>query len=186
MDIAKVAVAAANQNILHTQKSSFLNKPFLEVSISKRHLNDDMVSISNEAKTLLIADKNQVFKNEQSSITTEMLKHMQESSNQSDNPYSDMQKCIQIAIRIMNGDKVPDKDRVFLAEKEPTMYSNALLLRRQNDKPKKYDSLLEDEKVNLTDDNDIPSPMSSKQPSGVVSVESSSGENIAVSSELEA
>lgn len=49
-------------------------------------------------------------------------------------------------MRIMNGDSVPNKDKAYLLEHYPQMYTNAELLKRKNDNPKKYKSLLEDDK----------------------------------------
>ena len=59
-------------------------------------------------------------------------------------------------MRIMNGDRVPMKDEQFLAETEPEMYANAIMLHRQNDDPKKFKSLLDDNKAE-TAPNDSPS-----------------------------
>lgn len=51
-----------------------------------------------------------------------------------------------IATRIRNGDNVPNKDTRFLLENEPEMYLRAILFRQKNNNPKKYKSILEDEK----------------------------------------
>lgn len=54
-------------------------------------------------------------------------------------------KCLEIARRIQAGHQVPEKDRKFLAEKQPEMFLRATLLRRVNPEPKKYSSLLSDD-----------------------------------------
>jgi hypothetical protein len=56
-----------------------------------------------------------------------------------------IQKCMIIAMRIMNGDIVPKEDYEFLAEHDPELYSKAIMLRRVKDDPDEYDRLSEDE-----------------------------------------
>lgn len=75
-----------------------------------------------------------------------MLEQMKEQSKQKNDTFSDLTKCLIIAMRIINGDIVPRKDDKFLAETEPEMYFKAKLLRRQNDDPRDYKALTEDEK----------------------------------------
>jgi hypothetical protein len=53
-------------------------------------------------------------------------------------------KCLKIASRIINGDNVPKKDDKFLYENYPGMHMRAWLLRRKNDDPKDYESLVDD------------------------------------------
>jgi len=54
-------------------------------------------------------------------------------------------RCMKIAARIQRGDIVPMKDMKYLAEHEPDLYKQAILMRMPNDHPKKHKSLLEDE-----------------------------------------
>lgn len=54
-------------------------------------------------------------------------------------------KCFKIYLRIVRGDKVPAKDKRFLAKHEPGLYTNAMLFRKYKDKPKKHKSLVKDE-----------------------------------------
>ena len=54
-------------------------------------------------------------------------------------------KCLKIASRISRGDIVPPKDMKYLAEHEPDLYKQAILLRMPNAKPKKHKSLIDDE-----------------------------------------
>lgn len=164
MSIPKVNRIKAIEILPNAFKQSNSSKPFLKSSVHKDRLDDpligDILSISDEARALL-AEDDPLDSNNGALSERElaaMLEQLRESSDPSNNPYSDRIKCLQIAMRIINGDKVPTKDMQFLMENEPELYAKALLLRRQNDKPKKYKSLLEDEK----DD--------------VAAVESSSGE----------
>lgn len=57
-------------------------------------------------------------------------------------------RCLTIASRIARGDSVPMKDMKYLAEHEPDMFKQAILLRVPNDHPKKHKSVLEDEEEN--------------------------------------
>ncbi|NMA83174.1 MAG: hypothetical protein GX962_04840, partial [Epulopiscium sp.] len=82
---------------------------------------------------------------------------------------------------IMNGDRVPRKDEKFLAEKQPQMYSNAVMLRREREYYKKYKSVLDDEDNNdkdskVDDDNSVKSE-SQSTPEVTVDMEDS-GESL--------
>ena len=67
-------------------------------------------------------------------------------------------RCLQIAMRIMSGGKVPEEDRRYLAEKDIELYNQAISLRIEKKDPKEYDSLLEDEedKAESDDSTDVP------------------------------
>lgn len=145
MDIGKTNKINMNKDMIYTQKNLTPNKSSLEISKSKENRIDDIITISNEAKALLAQNENLFTDNEKIQELKEILRELKEASDKSSNPLDLFTKCIQIAIHIMNGDNVPIKDMHFLAENEPELYSSALLLRQQNDKPKRHDSLLEDE-----------------------------------------
>lgn len=72
--------------------------------------------------------------------------------------YKAFAKCLKIASRISRGDIVPPKDMKYLAEHEPDLYKQAILLRMPNPKPKKHKSLIEDEdeKTGETQNGEIP------------------------------
>jgi len=55
-------------------------------------------------------------------------------------------KCLLIAMRIMKGDKVPDKDHRYLAKNEPELYARAIMMKRYKEKPVKHKRVSEDEK----------------------------------------
>ena len=55
--------------------------------------------------------------------------------------------CLEIARRIMGGDKVPLGDHKFLMERNMEMYSRAIMLRRIKEDPEEYDRLSEDEEA---------------------------------------
>lgn len=54
-------------------------------------------------------------------------------------------KCLQIASRILAGDRVPPEDSRFLLENDPKLYQMAVTGRLPKEDPKEYDSLLDDE-----------------------------------------
>jgi len=54
-------------------------------------------------------------------------------------------KCMQIAMRIMSGNKVPEEDHRFLQEKDPELYGKAITMRMEKVDPKEHDRLSEDE-----------------------------------------
>lgn len=56
-----------------------------------------------------------------------------------------MEKCQKIAARIMRGDKVPPQDEQYLMEADPDGYKLAIACRTPKEKPKEWDSVLEDE-----------------------------------------
>ncbi len=84
----------------------------------------------------------------------QQLKQMREAEKQAEKSgkkFTDYGKLLKIAMRIMNGDKVPMADRKKLAEEMPDLYKQAILMRRlDNDKPKKYKSEYEDDKDKTT------------------------------------
>ena len=56
-----------------------------------------------------------------------------------------MEKCRKIASRIMRGDKVPPQDEQYLMECDPDGYKLAIACRVPKEKPKEWESVLEDE-----------------------------------------
>lgn len=166
----------------YNYKNKVQNKSTLESLISTTNINDYTVSISNEAKELLEDDKGLILDEEDLFDVTEMLKQLSESSKTSpDDPLIVRLKCMIIAIRIRSGDNVPNKDKRFLLENEPEMYSTAILLRQKNNNPKKYKSILEDEKDESVEESSDAISSVSKSPTE----ESISDDNIEVSVEVE-
>lgn len=75
-----------------------------------------------------------------------------ENEDDKSSSFLDIAKCMKIARRIQNGDKVPLKDIKFLAKKEPKLYMMAMTFKRNdNPKPKKYKTVL-DKKDSESDD----------------------------------
>lgn len=56
-----------------------------------------------------------------------------------------LEKCRKIAARIQAGDKVPPEDERYLMDHDPDGYKLALAARQPKEKPKEWDSVLEKE-----------------------------------------
>lgn len=117
--------------------------------------NTDTFTLTRDGQEYLAQKNNTSANNKEntSSVLAQLeafRKQMEESDEKSGDSITDISKCMKIARRIMNGDKVPLKDMKFLAEKQPEIYKNALMFKRQNPEPKKYKSCLdkEDEESN--------------------------------------
>lgn len=81
----------------------------------------------------------------------EQMREAEKQAEKSGKKFTDYGKLLKIAMRIMNGDKVPMADRKKLAEEMPDLYKQAILMRRlDNDKPKKCKSEYEDDKDKTT------------------------------------
>ena len=63
-----------------------------------------------------------------------------------------MDRCRKIASRIMKGDKVPPQDERYLMETDPDGYKLAIACRVPKEKPKEWESILEDEEETSSSD----------------------------------
>jgi len=93
----------------------------------------------------------------------EGLKQAREAGEGAASAWREKIKCLQIAMRIMSGDIVPEEDHRYLREKDVELYSKAIQLRIEKEDPKEYDRLSEDEekdgiKVSESSANDAPVP----------------------------
>lgn len=74
-----------------------------------------------------------------------MLNRAEQSESASADSRKEFLRALKIAKRIMNGDRVPMKDKRFLMNFSMEMYTMAVMLAKQNDHPKEYESVLEEE-----------------------------------------
>lgn len=78
-----------------------------------------------------------------------MYKRMAENANETAKAqaesFSKLGKCITIAIRLMNGDKIPSQDVQYLQKNNSELYQRAMLMRQQKKDPDEYDSVLDEE-----------------------------------------
>lgn len=169
MNNSKISGASLKQDMLYIQNNVENSEASLKQQISGNKGNIDEVSISAKAKILLALEdeENLSSNNNYLKIVKEMLENLQIDSEEENDYFSDRLKCIKIAMRIINGDEVPEKDKKFLAKTDPEMYFKAILLKRQNENAKKYDSVLNDKKT----DNAIDTP-------AIISLESTTESNI--------
>lgn len=77
----------------------------------------------------------------------QQLESAKEAAKAAGEGYEDMGKALEIARRMMHGDIVPSSDEKFLMDYNKDVYMAAKNMQAmaQNEKSKKYDSLLEDE-----------------------------------------
>ena len=113
MSATRIGGVEINHGVPYTPKGLDSNKSSGNEAILNTALLDAVVSISDEARDLLAKEEklNLNHKEFSESELAQMLEQLRESSDPSNNPYMDKIKCLQIAMRIINGDKVPSKDR---------------------------------------------------------------------------
>lgn len=99
----------------------------------------------------------------------EKQREAEKQAEKSGKKFTDYGKLLKIAMRIMNGDKVPMTDRKKLAEEMPDLYKQAILMRRlDNDKPRKYKSEYEDDKDKTTVEKMLDGMDGSDDPSDII------------------
>jgi len=76
----------------------------------------------------------------------EQLKQAHESADATGESFESLGKCIQIAMRIVSGDRVPLQDQQYLMEHNMELYSMAMNMRMVKEDPKEWESLLEEDK----------------------------------------
>ena|GEM_PF-2498887 len=107
---------------------------------------EDTVVISTEAKdkSKAIQDKLDEMRNRIKELM-DGLQQAREASEGAAEMWKEKIRCLQIAMRIMAGDKVPEGDHRYLREKDAELYAKAITMRKEKDDPKEYDRLSEDE-----------------------------------------
>lgn len=77
----------------------------------------------------------------------EQMESAREAAEGTGEGFEDMARALEIARRLMNGDRVPGSDEKFLMDFNKDMYMQAksMQLMSQNEDSKDYDSILEDE-----------------------------------------
>lgn len=131
MQIKNMATVNSKQDINNLDKTTVFEKQSSnKASSTPKTFGNDTLSLSQEAKELLMRTK--------------------EASDKDEDSLSTYIKCLKISRRIINGHKVPAKDKAFLAKHEPDMYAKAIMLQRQNKDPKEYKTILDKEDEETT------------------------------------
>lgn len=122
-------------------------------------------------------------KREQEAEKSMLEKELENADKQADaigDSIETFSKCMKIASRIAKGDIVPPKDIKYLAEHEPDLYKQAIIMRVPNDKPKKHKSLVEDEdeKADSTSDSGETGEASSGESAEVCEAPEADGEAV--------
>ena len=106
----------------------------------------DTVHVSKEAKKSAkdFQSKLEEMRNEMRTLREE-LERAREAGEGAAEMWKIEIKCLQIAMRIMSGNKVPIEDERFLMDNKPELYAKAITMRMEKADPKEYDRLSEDE-----------------------------------------
>ena len=91
------------------------------------------------------AEQEKKAKQQEMEPLNQQLESAKEQADAIGDSFKDTSKCLLIAMRITRGDIVPQKDMKFLAEHEPDLFKQAIMLRQPKEDPEKCDSVLEDE-----------------------------------------
>lgn len=101
----------------------------------------DTIALSDQAKKLLEAKQ----------VVDDISNQLENAANSKGSPYDELLKCLEIASRIIKGDKVPQTDIRFLAEKQPELYSSAMFMKQNSENPKRHKSILDNEKADTVE-----------------------------------
>lgn len=101
----------------------------------------DQISLSDKAKRL----------QEKEQLVRDLQKQVDEISSSNVNPYDELMKCLQIASRILKGDKVPQEDINFLVKHQPDLYSATMIMKQNKEDPKVHESLLDEKNQSEVD-----------------------------------
>lgn len=170
MDITKLIPPKLRQEILKPSEDLDLKDNSIEIPTIEANPMMDTVIISDEARELGYDYKQLMEEWERSKEAVEGAAEY----------YDEYLKCLQIAMRILSGDRVPLKDEKFLAEKQPELYLKAILMKRTKIDPKKYKSLIPDE-----EDDDIISDISDSDEINISTSDDSSNVEVEVSLDIE-
>lgn len=85
----------------------------------------------------------------------EQLESSKEQTEAMEEEFEILSNCMKIAMRILHGDKVPAEDIKYLMENQPDLYKMAMTMQYENDDPKEYDSVLEDEDSEADSENSM-------------------------------
>lgn len=109
----------------------------------------DTLTLTEEAKKFLQTQKalENPTKDKREEYKDDLQRFLENLNSEDDNKggsFMDIAKCMKIAKRIQNGDKVPMKDIKFLAKNQPKLFMMAMTFRRNdNHSPKKYKTALD-------------------------------------------
>ena len=90
--------------------------------------------------------------------------------------------CMKIAMRIMKGDEVAKEDIKYLQKHDMGLYQKALLMKAQNDNPKKHKRISKDEKAKDTNEASDRAGSGMQSPTGGIGANASSEMSMETSS----
>jgi len=144
----------------------------------------DTVVVSEEAKRGPIdwQSKLDEMRNEMRALL-ENLERAREAGEGAAEAWKEKIRCMQIAMRIMSGNKVPDADHRYLREKDAELYGKAITMRMEKVDPKEHDRLSEDEEE---DGGIVDNPESVSAASSDTGSDSAPADGFTVSAEADA
>lgn len=140
-----------------------------------RSSSTDQLALSREALAYL---EEQAAKARETTLST-LAEPKEKEDNQGDaldKAMKTMRRCQEIARRIMRGDHVPAKDRKYLLEHDSKGYQMAMVSRRHNPDPKKWESLVDKEEREDKQHNVTPTSAPTSAPSVLTSAPVETGE----------
>lgn len=138
-------IYSPTQSKINKQKTSGKDSPEETQQAQENAVTNDAQADKKSRLEQLREQKKQEYDSAMNQL--EQMREAEKQAEKSGKKFTDYGKLLKIAMRIMNGDKVPMADRKKLAEEMPDLYKQATLMRRlDNDKPKKYKSEYEDDK----------------------------------------
>ena len=121
-------------------------------SVPENHPNFDRTEISSELSRISVEYERTKAGLEQICSQETLIQNAEASRQESEataEAMEEMMKCLEIARRISNGDKVPASDEKKLMEYDYKLYISAknMAMVNKNNKPKEYDSLWDEEET---------------------------------------
>lgn len=143
--------------LMDSQKSEMLSLIDAYKKNSYQSITDYTNNLIQKAET---EEQNEYLKRLQEMVNeTNMLLDQLESSKEEmeamEESFEILSNCMKIAMRLLHGDKVPAEDIQYLMENQPDLYKMAMTMRNENDDPKEYESVLEDEDSEADSENSL-------------------------------
>lgn len=131
-----------------------------DIERNQKKLQEEQAKAAEDLKRKQQQEQERKEKENELDMLERELKASREEAKAMEDSFKMFAKCLKIASRISKGDIVPMKDMKYLAEHEPDLYKQAILMRVPNSKPKKHKSVLDedDEKKDAQESADALTP----------------------------
>ena len=146
-----------------------------EVEANQQKFIDEQKKAAEEFKRKQEQKQKEKEQEQELDMLRKQLEASQKEAEAMEDQFEAFAKCLKIASRVSRGDIVPAKDLKYLAEHEPDLYKQAILLRMPNPKPKKHKSVVGDEDEESQETQGSESASGSEGSDGDVSAEAAEG-----------